>query len=88
MAQVEFKYANMTLKPILMVKYYTECFIIQYKIFFFYLYNLLELIHSVPTQIKTTTRVCVELFSIISLFNHGCHTNKVSNFSGENLKQR
>ena len=30
-----------------------------YEIFLFYLYNLLELIRSVPTQIKTTTHVCV-----------------------------
>ena len=69
-----------------MVNYYTECFKI-YEISLFYLYNLHELIRSVTTQIKTTTRVGVDFFSIILSFNDGCHTNKVSNFGCENLRQ-
>ena len=82
MAEVELKYGKMTLKAMLKSK-------ISYRVFhnISNLIFLLELIPSVTSRIKTTACVDVELFSIILSFNHGCHTNKVSNFGGENLKQ-
>ena len=80
MAQVELKYANMTLKSMLNGE-------ILYRVLHNIQHFLLVLIRSVTTRIKTKTCVDVELYSILLSFNHGCHTNKVSNFSCENLKQ-